>query len=51
MDRDRRKSTSGYVFNLNGGMVSWMSRRQAIVSFSTTEVEYMATNHASKEVV
>jgi hypothetical protein len=48
-DLDRRRSTSGYVFNLFGGAISWMRKRQAVVALSTTEVEYMATTHASKE--
>jgi hypothetical protein len=50
-DLDRRRSTSGYVFNLFGGAISWMSKRQAIVALSTTKFEYMVTTHASKEVV
>jgi phosphoribosyl-AMP cyclohydrolase len=50
-DMDRRRSTSGYVFNLFGGEISWMSKRQVVVALSTTEVEYMATTHASKEAV
>ena len=48
---DRRRSTSKYVFNLFGGAISWMSKRQAIMALSTIEFEYMATTHASKEVV
>jgi hypothetical protein len=35
-DLDRIRSTSGYVFNLFGGAISWMSKRQAIVALSTT---------------
>jgi hypothetical protein len=50
-DLDRRRSTSGYVFNLFGGAISWMRKRQAVVALSTTEAEYMATTHASKETV
>jgi hypothetical protein len=50
-DLDHRRSTSEYVFNLFGGAISWMRKREAIVSLSTTEVEYMAATHASKEVV
>jgi hypothetical protein len=48
---DRRRSTRGYVFNLFGGAISWMGKRQVVVALSTTEVEYMATTHASKEKV
>eukprot|EP00253_Pinus_taeda_P036189 PITA_36189 len=29
----------------------WMSKKQSVVALSTIEVEYMATTHASKEVV
>eukprot|EP00253_Pinus_taeda_P030930 PITA_30930 len=50
-DLDQRISTSGYVFNLFGGAVSWMSKKQYIVARSTTGVEYMAATHASKEAV
>jgi hypothetical protein len=50
-DLDCRRYTSGYVFNLFGGEISWMSKRQVVVALSTKEVEYMAATHASKEVV
>eukprot|EP00253_Pinus_taeda_P013916 PITA_13916 len=50
-DLDQRRSTSGYVFNLFGGAVSWMSKKQFVVALSTTEAEYMAATHASKEAV
>eukprot|EP00253_Pinus_taeda_P029196 PITA_29196 len=45
------KIYSGYVFNLFGGAVSWMSKKQSVVALSTTEAEYMAATHASKEAV
>ena len=48
---DHRRSTSGYLFNLFGGVVSWMSKKQFVVAISTTKAEYMVTTHASKEVV
>ena len=50
-DLDQRRSTSGYVFSLFGGAISWMSKKQDVVALSTTEAEYMAATHASKEVV
>eukprot|EP00253_Pinus_taeda_P010578 PITA_10578 len=50
-DLDQRRSTSGYVFNLFGGAISWMSKKKYVVALSTTEVEYMAATHASKEAV
>jgi len=50
-DLDQRRSTSGYVFNLFGGAVSWMNKRQSAVALLTIEVEYMATTYARKEAV
>ncbi|GAU16794.1 hypothetical protein TSUD_200370 [Trifolium subterraneum] len=41
-DSDDRKSTSGYVFVLGPGAVSWSSRKQPIVTLSTTEAEFIA---------
>ena len=49
-DLDQRRSTSGYVYSLFGGAVSWMSKIQSVVDLSTTKAKYMATTHASKEV-
>ena len=50
-DIDRRRSTSAYVFTMFGGVISWMSKRQPVVSLSTTKVEYMAATHACKEAI
>ena len=41
-DQDDRRSTSGYVFMLATGVVSWSSKKQQIVSLSTSEVEFIA---------
>ncbi|KAM1677683.1 hypothetical protein ACFXTN_034478 [Malus domestica] len=37
-DVDDRSSNSGYVFTLNGGAVSWKSKKQDVIVDSTTEV-------------
>ena len=37
-----RKSTSGYVFLMSSGAVSWCSKKQPIVTLSTTEAEFVA---------
>ncbi len=39
-DPDTRRLTSGYVFILNGGAVTWSSRSQPIVALSTMQSEY-----------
>ncbi|GJZ19365.1 retrovirus-related pol polyprotein from transposon TNT 1-94 [Tanacetum coccineum] len=40
-DLDGSKSTTGYVFTLSGGTVSWVSKLQSVVAMSTTEAEYV----------
>jgi hypothetical protein len=50
-DLDCKISTSGYVFNLFGGVISWMRKIWSIVALSTTEVEYMESTHARKEEI
>jgi hypothetical protein len=46
-----RSSTSGYVYNLGGGAISWSLKKQTSIALSSTEAEYIAGAHAAKEVV
>ena len=39
---DSKKSTSGYVFVLAGGAISWISAKQSIIASSTMEAEFLA---------
>lgn len=50
-DLEKRKSTTGYVFIIAGGAVSWVSKLQTVVALSTTEAEYMAATQAFKEAI
>ena len=49
--RDTRRSTSGYVFIMAGGAVSWSSKRQATVALSTVEAEYVAMSRCAQQMV
>ena len=48
---DDRHSTSGNVFFLVCGAVSWLSKKQATVALSTTEAEYVALSTATQEAI
>ena len=50
-DLDDRKSTSGYLFLVSGGAVSWRSKKQTCVALSTAEAEYVALASAAQEAI
>jgi len=49
--QEHRHTISGYVFLVDGGAVLWSSKKQELVTLSTTEAEYVAATHAAKEAV
>eukprot|EP00253_Pinus_taeda_P006185 PITA_06185 len=48
---DDQKSTSGYVFHMGLGAISWASKKQSIVALSTAEAEYVAATAATCQAV
>ena len=50
-DLDFIKSTSGCVFTLGGGAITWRSVKQSCIVDSTMEAEYVAACEAAKEAV
>jgi hypothetical protein len=47
--QEHRRAISGHAFLIDGGAVSWSSRKQELVTLSTAEAEYVAATHAAKE--
>jgi len=45
-DTDARRSHTGYIFMMNGGLSSWKNRRQENVSLSAFEAEFVTTSQA-----
>ena len=50
-DRDKRRSTTAYIFTVCGNCVSWKSQLQSVVALSSTEAEYIAATEAAKEAM
>lgn len=50
-DVETRRSITGYIFFLAGGPITWSSKRQKLVTLSTTESEYVAASAAAKETI
>jgi hypothetical protein len=50
-DLTERKSTNGYIFMMNGGPISWTSKKQTTVALSTMEAEYMSLSDAARELL
>ena len=49
--QEHRHAISGYVFLMNGGAISWSSKKQTLVTLSTAESEYVAATYAAKEAL
>ncbi|WZY75710.1 hypothetical protein YC2023_022094 [Brassica napus] len=50
-DVESRKSTSGYVFLMDNAAVAWLSKKQPIVTLSTTEAEYVSASVCACQAV
>lgn len=48
-DRITRKSNSGVVFFVNGGVCNWACRKQTCVALSSTEAEFVSLSFACQE--
>ena len=50
-DLDKRKSTTGYMYTLGGGAISWGSKKQTSTAMSMAEAEHIACITAVQEAV
>jgi hypothetical protein len=50
-DKDNRRSTIGYVFNVGGTTVSWILKLQNFFALSMTEEEYVVSTNTSKAMI
>jgi hypothetical protein len=48
---DGKKRTSGYTFHFGTSVVSWESRKESIVTLSSTEEEYFVSTRTTCEAV
>ncbi|XP_058734076.1 secreted RxLR effector protein 161-like [Vicia villosa] len=46
-DQDEKKSTAGYIFIIEGALISWSSRKQRIMVFSSCEAKHIVASYAS----
>jgi hypothetical protein len=46
-----RKSTTGFCIFIGGNLVTWKSKKQAVVVRSSVEVEYQAMTAATSEII
>jgi hypothetical protein len=50
-DPDDQKSTTGYVFSLGSGPVTWVCKKQRAIALSSAEEEYRAVINAIQEAL
>ena len=43
--------TSGFAFDVGGGVISWLSKKQPTIATSWVEAEYIASANTTKEAV
>ena len=51
VDVETRRSHTGFVLMMNGGPISWKSRRQDSVVLSTSEADYITASLCEQEIV
>ncbi len=50
-NQENRHSTTGFIFQICGGAVSWNSKKQPMIALSSTKAEYISATQAAKKAV
>jgi len=50
-DLNNPKSTSSYIFLVNGTTISWSNKKKKTVAFNSSKVEYIAYTQVVKETL
>lgn len=45
------RSTSGYLFNIGSGVISWSSKKQSTISLSSYKAEYIMQTQVTKKTI
>ena len=48
---DMRRSTSGFIWMMGGGVICWRSKLQSIVALSSMEAKYVGSTLAVQEII
>ena len=49
--QEHHHAISSYAFLVNGGAISWSSKKQSLITLSTAESEYITATYAAKEAL
>src|SRR6202522_2899787 len=49
--QDHRRAISGFAVLIDGGAMSWSSKKQELITLSTMEAKYVAATHTAKELL
>ena len=51
VSQEHRHAISAYIFMIDGGAVSWSSKKQELVTLSMAELEYITATYTAKEAL
>ena len=49
--QEHRHTIMGFTFLIDGGAILWGSKKQELITLSTTKSEYIVATHTTKEVI